>query len=55
MCYNAIEEIDKELIAIMKKLGNVNRYSFLHMDASSAKTNILVELGRRALIDPIDS
>ena len=50
-----MEDIDKDLIGIMKKLGGSVRYSYLHIEAVNAKNNILTELGRRSLIDPIDS
>ena len=43
MAWTAIDDINKDLVEIMKKLGTDSRYVYLHPDATSTQNNILKE------------
>lgn len=54
LAYKTLNEINVELVEIMKKLGTSDRYVYLHKDVQDMQYTLLQELGERTLDEPIE-
>lgn len=54
LAYKTLNEINVELVEIMKKLGTSDRYVYLHKDVQDMQHTLLQELGERTLDEPIE-